>query len=98
MPYIKQEDRDKFIIKRAGDFNTVLEIDQIKELTRKIENCGELNYTISIICKEYFKKNGGRYQQINDIIGALEGCKLEYYRRSVSKYEDEKIKENGDVY
>jgi hypothetical protein len=33
----------------------------------------------------------------NDAIGALEGAKLELYRRYVSAYEDDKIKENGDV-
>jgi len=32
------------------------------------------------------------------VIGALEACKLEFYRRAVVPYEDKKIKENGDVY
>jgi len=31
-------------------------------------------------------------------MGALEGAKLELYRRKVAIYEEEKIKENGDVY
>jgi hypothetical protein len=35
---------------------------------------------------------------MNDIIGALEACKLEFYRRLVSHYEDIKIRSNGDVY
>jgi hypothetical protein len=34
----------------------------------------------------------------NDVIGALECCKLELYRRMVAPYENTKIKENGDVY
>jgi len=34
---------------------------------------------------------------MNDAIGALEGAKLELYRRVISKYEDKKIMENGDV-
>lgn len=59
---------------------------------------GELNYVITMICKNYFNDNGGRYQQINDIIGALEGAKTEFYRRVAAPYEDTKIKENGDVY
>lgn len=33
-----------------------------------------------------------------DILGALEGAKLELYRRKISPYEDIKIEENGDVY
>ena len=61
-------------------------------------NAGELNYCLTVVCQKFFNKNGGRYQQINDIIGALEGCKLEFYRRLAAKYEDKKIMENGDVY
>jgi hypothetical protein len=44
-------------------------------------NAGELNYVLSMYCKSYFDINGGRYQQINDIVGALEGAKMEFYRR-----------------
>jgi hypothetical protein len=61
-------------------------------------SAGELNYllTQSILC--YLQYQGQNYQTVNDIIGALEGCKLEFYRRFVAKYEDLKIEENGDVY
>jgi hypothetical protein len=38
------------------------------------------------------------YQAINDCLGALEGAKLELYRRVAAPYEDRKIQENGDVY
>lgn len=62
------------------------------------KNPGELNYLFTILAKSYFEANGGRYQQINDIIGAFEGAKLEFYRRVAAPYEDTKIKENGDVY
>lgn len=61
------------------------------------ENAGELNYTFTMIVQQYFKEHSN-YQGINDIIGALEGAKLEFYRRVASPYEDIKIKENGDVY
>lgn len=53
---------------------------------------------ITDLISHYFEANGGRYQQVNDIVGALEGAKLEFYRRVVSKYEDQKIIQNGDVY
>jgi hypothetical protein len=33
-----------------------------------------------------------------EAIGALECCKLEFYRRVAVPYEDRKIKSNGDVY
>jgi hypothetical protein len=41
---------------------------------------------------------GLSYQTINDIVGALEGAKLEFYRRVAVPYEDKKIIENGDVF
>lgn len=59
---------------------------------------GELNYSITIILSTYLQMNGLSYTTINDIVGALEGAKLEFYRRIALPYEDEKIKENGDVY
>jgi hypothetical protein len=61
-------------------------------------NVGELNYILTLISREYMETKGLSYQTINDIIGALEGAKLEFYRRIASPYEDEKITENGDVY
>lgn len=61
------------------------------------ENAGELNYLITTIIHDYWRANGQNYQAFNDIIGALEGAKLELYRRKVAPYEDLKIQENGDV-
>lgn len=41
---------------------------------------------------------GGRsYTVFNSIIGVFESAKLEFYRRRVASYEDEKIQENGAV-
>ncbi len=59
---------------------------------------GELNYAISAACASYLEANGTQYKTINDILGALEGAKLEFYRRVAAPYEDTKLKENGDVY
>jgi len=61
------------------------------------ETAGELNYALTVICHQYWRQNGENYQAFNDIIGALEGCKMELYRRRVAPYEDKKIEENGDV-
>ena len=61
-------------------------------------NAGELNYVITMIIRDYLLENGESYQTFNDCIGALEGAKLELYRRVMANYEDTKIKENGDVY
>ena len=59
---------------------------------------GELNYLITELVYAYFNMHGGRYAQINDVLGALEGAKLEFYRRIAAPYEDAKIIQNGDVF
>jgi hypothetical protein len=45
-----------------------------------------------------YKTGDLRYAHINEAIGALECAKLELYRRVAAPYEDEKMKESGDVY
>jgi len=84
MPYIKNNQRNIF-----GDLP--------KDLGYCCDNAGELNYVFTVIVQNYLKDKGLNYQNINDCIGALEGCKLELYRRVAAPYEDEKIDENGDV-
>ena len=83
MPYIAQDDRDlKQPISREAD---------------PAQNGGELNYTISTIISNYILEHGLRYQNISDVLGALEGAKFEFLRRIVGPYEDQKISENGDL-
>ncbi len=59
---------------------------------------GELNYLLTMACIRYVDNEGISYSSINEIIGVLECCKLEFYRRLAAHYEDIKIHENGDVY
>lgn len=59
---------------------------------------GELNFQITALLDAYMRANGVDYQVINDIIGAVEGAKLEFYRRIAVPYEDKKIRLNTDVY
>jgi hypothetical protein len=59
---------------------------------------GELNYIFTSHILQYINVKGESYQTYNDIVGALECCKLELYRRKISPYEDKKIHENGDCY
>lgn len=61
-------------------------------------NAGELNYVITLHLVRYLQDKGLSYQTLNDIMGALGGAKLEFYRRVVVPYEKTKISENGDVY
>lgn len=89
MPYIKNE--------RA----VALDMDPFPE------TAGELNYVFLKSCLRYMnymqdsapmEKVRMGYNLFNDIVGALECCKLEIYRRLVSPYEDGKCKENGDKF
>ncbi|MEP7326868.1 MAG: hypothetical protein ABI836_13025 [Gemmatimonadota bacterium] len=60
---------------------------------------GELNYAITALVDRFLKdKNGFRYADLNEAIGAIECAKLELYRRVAAPYEDRKIAEAGDVY
>lgn len=61
-------------------------------------NAGELNFKLTSILIDYMDARELSYQIINDIMGALEGAKSEFYRRVALPYEDAKINENGDVY
>jgi len=70
-----------------------------------VETSGELNYLFTKLSLEYvnWKKYVGdrddySYNDLNDVVGALEGAKAEFQRRIVTPYEDRKIHENGDVY
>jgi hypothetical protein len=58
---------------------------------------GELNYLITKLGLTYLRKHGTSYNTISDVVKAMECAKLEFYRRVAAPYEDEKIKQNGDV-
>jgi hypothetical protein len=59
---------------------------------------GDLNYLLTRICLMYIQHRGKNYTHLNDVVGVLECCKQELYRRIISKYEDEKRDLNGEVY
>lgn len=82
MPYIKKDRRDA-LDNVQGEFP---------------DNVGELNYKITDLIQDYYIYHGKGYARVNDVLGALEGAKLEFYRRVAAPYEDKKIEENGDVY
>lgn len=58
---------------------------------------GELNYVITNVILDYLEDRE-RFQFYNEVIGVLECCKLELYRKVISKHEDKKCNENGEVY
>ncbi len=59
---------------------------------------GHLNFELTVLINKYLETNGLSYTKINDVLGALEGAKLEFIRRIVNPYEDAKQEQNGDVY
>lgn len=59
---------------------------------------GELNFAICQLLIGYTNRGALSYGAINDCLGALEGAKLEFYRRVAVPYEETKLKENGDVF
>ena len=90
MPYIIPADRIQFDPK-------------IKEVISVITNngsskakVGDINYVFSKIIWELFDKNPS-YTLGNDLMGVLEGVRSEFYRRKLGPYEDQKMKENGDI-
>lgn len=87
MPYIDKEARER-----------VEYTDPKAVLSDAPDNPGELNFVLTNEVLNYLNTHGLSYQTCNDIVGALGNCKDEFRRRVQHPYEDQKIKENGDVY
>lgn len=88
MPYINEEIRKVWM-------NMGLE--ELLNYMKRSTPPGDLNYIITMILSKALGENPN-YARFNEIIGVLECCKLEMYRRKIAEYENQKIKENGDVY
>jgi hypothetical protein len=90
MPYIKTEERKQFdlAIEELVDALTDHGFSKLKP--------GDLNYVVSKIIWGEFDKNPS-YTFGNELIGALECIKQEFYRRRLAILEDKKILENGDI-
>ena len=58
---------------------------------------GSLNYLLTRQLLSYLELKGKSYSTINEIMGVLNCVTQEFYRRWAAPYEDEKIRENGDV-
>tara|TARA_B110001454_G_C12559953_1_gene367232 strand:+ start:229 stop:549 length:321 start_codon:yes stop_codon:yes gene_type:complete len=106
MPYIEKGQRE--LIDGPSDFTTRYGLDSfLYKMTRVRDDYhnaeddwpgkpGTLNYMITRLVHWWLGDNPN-YERYNAAIGVLECAKLELYRRKISPYEDEKIKENGDV-
>ena len=65
---------------------------------RDVKTPGELNYFITEALVDYWAESAMNYQVINDILGAVEGAKAEFYRRIAVPFEELKRSQHGDVY
>lgn len=62
------------------------------------ETPGELNYKLTQMLLSYMQGKPKSYSLYNEVIGVLECCKLEVYRRPIAEYEESKKFLNGDVF
>jgi hypothetical protein len=92
MPYIPQTRRDEINFELLDDSRDEGGLDWTPQ------NAGDLNFLVTCFIDNYLLKNGTRYANINEMIGALECCKLELYRKIAAPYENLKEVENGAVY
>lgn len=86
VPYVKQGQRTSLAAKVAlrGD-------------SQDARSAGELNYQITRLILNYLPALP-TYEDFNEVVGVLESCKHELYRRMVAPYEDSKKTVNGDIY
>jgi hypothetical protein len=97
MPYIKNEERGKYEVS-IDEIVSSLGWSQVNGNDFDENRVkGELNYVIYSIIKRYIDREGLKYFRAQDLIGTLECCKQELYRRILAPYEDIKIEECGDV-
>lgn len=83
MPYISPENQKEFDA-------------LISEIAKAdIKTAGELNFLFTKLAVRYIATNGLRYQQMNDVMGALDGAKAEFFRRVVAPYENQKAYDAG---
>lgn len=73
------------------------------EFKREPENVGELTYVIQRSIAHYLlaKRADGadlHYADFAEVLGALEGARVDFERRVLAPYEERKLAEHGDVW
>ena len=61
---------------------------------------GDLQYIFATIIEEFLmsRENDPRYQDLNDVMGALSGAEKEFFQHVVQPYEAMARDKNGDYY
>lgn len=63
-----------------------------------IENVGNLTYLLTKTLHRYWIHSPKRYQNIAEILGALECAKADFWENVASVYEKKKREENGGIW
>ena len=92
MPYIKENYRKQF---EEGIQELKTKIDLIHDIDKASKD-GLLNFIITKLLLEVYPEEN--YHIYNEIIGMLECCKLEFYRKMAAPYEAVKERENGKIW
>lgn len=82
MPYISENNKEIIDNQTIGQFNR--------------NTVGELVYAIYRLCLNVLPEKPS-FVSYAVVMGALVCTMLELYRRKIAPYEDEKIKDNGDI-
>jgi len=69
--------------------------DAFRSLDDEGNFAGNLNYVLSKLFMTLYPS--ANYRRFNEMIGALECCKLELYRKRIAPYEEFKERENGPL-
>lgn len=62
-----------------------------------VNTMGELTYVLFYNMMVYLEQKGMSYQTLGEITSAADNAKVEFQRRFLAPYEDERLAENGDV-
>ena len=87
MPYTTKKDREKY----------EPHLSALREAMNENMSKGDLTYLLYCLGLEYFNSKGASYTTMSTAIGSLNDAGAEIRRRYLNSYEDEKIKENGDI-
>ena len=94
MPYIKPRLRRKFDESIEELLSEIKQDALLEGDNHSID--GWVNYAITKLLVGIYSPDS--YFNFNRAMGTLESEKLEFYRRKVAFYEDQKCLQNGDVY
>ena len=89
MPYIAPDQRDAL----DPSLNWL-----IRDLVSDGFTVGQLNYIYSRLANAFIKEHGLSYTHCNEVCGVFSAASMEFARRVIAGYEDQKIAESGDVY